>query len=334
MSQAFKIIYIRHNQLTNTLNNLTEIHQAYEELEPKYRRLSGLLKGSIQDSLVDSNIGYARIEYRIKTWDSFLEKIKRKNYDKPFEEIHDLCGFRVIVRNSEEIESVCEILKTEFNVLEANDNDPATNEFGYRSFHLILSIKRTWEVVPDYRNSASYKFEIQVRSELMDTWANISHQIFYKKGSLSKALQRKLFRLSALMEIGDVEISNMIHSQLNSESLTEELLALKEVLDKYLPDRKKSPANPLAVLLAEMETHSFSLDTLVKYLKTKKGKLLKIEQEAFAGRGDMPAVEIKWWQMGVVRGFMYLTIDDYWQKQGTEFDAHFVGIIEKYRNNF
>jgi len=316
------------------LNNLKEIQHQYLELEPKYKRLAGLMKGSIQDSLVDSNIGYARIEYRIKTWDSFQDKIRRKGYLLPFDEIHDFCGFRVIVRNSEEIENVCEVLKTEFDILEANDNDPAANEFGYRSYHLVVTIKAAWEAVPEYRNSRNYKFEIQIRSELMDTWANISHQIFYKKGALSKVLQRKLFRLSALMEIGDAEISNMIYTQINSETLTEELLALQEVLDKYLPDRKRSPENPLVVLLAEMETHNFSMDTLVRYLKTKRDKLFKIEQEAFSGRGDMPSVEIRWWQMGVVRGFMYLTIDDYWQKQGTTFDEHFVSVIEKYRNNF
>jgi len=316
------------------LINITEVLQRYNELEPKYRRLAGLLKGSIQDTLVDSNIGYNRIEYRIKTWDSFQDKINRKKYKSPFEDIHDLCGFRVIVRNSEEIETVCEILKAEFDVFEADYNDPVTNEFGYRSYHLIVTIKHAWEAVPEYRNSRNYKFEIQVRSELMDTWANISHQIFYKKGSLSKILQRKLFRLSALMEIGDSEISNLINSQLDSEILTEELQTLQEILNKYLPDRKKSPENPLAALLAEMESYNFSLETLVKYLKTKKDKLFKIEQEAFSGRGDIPAVEIKWWQMGVVRGFMYLTIDDYWQKEGKEFDQHFVNVIEKYRNNF
>ena len=314
--------------------NIGEIRKQYDDLEPKYRRLAGLLKGSIQDSMVDSNIGYARIEYRIKTWDSFQGKIVRKKYASPFEDIDDLCGFRVIVRNSEEIEQICDILKTEFDVKEAHDNDPAPNEFGYRSYHLVVTIKSAWEAVPEYRNSRNYKFEIQVRSELMDTWANISHQIFYKKGPMSKLLERKLFRLSALMEIGDAEISNLIYSQFQSEVLSEELIALQEVLDKYLPDRKKSPENPLAVLLGEMQMYNFSIETLVKYLKSKKEKLFKIEQEAFEGRGKLPSVEIRWWQMGVVRGIMYLTIDDYWQKEGTQFEEHFVAVIEKYRNNF
>ncbi len=80
--------------------------------------------------------------------------------------------------------------------------------------------------------------------------------------------------------------------------------------------------------------YNFSIETLVKYLKSKKEKLFKIEQEAFEGRGKLPSVEIRWWQMGVVRGIMYLTIDDYWQKEGTQFEEHFVAVIEKYRNNF
>lgn len=62
--------------------------------------------------------------------------------------------------------------------------------------------------------------------------------------------------------------------------------------------------------------------------------MFKIEQEAFAQRVNMPTVESRWWQIGVVRGFMYLTIDEYWQKAGTQFDEHFVSVIEYYRNNF
>src|SRR5581483_10650938 len=149
--------------------NSAEIQDRFNELEPKYRKLASSLKGSIQDSLVDNNIGYARTAYRIKSWDSFLEKAIRKNYVFPFDEIHDLCGFRIIVRNSEEIETICDILKTEFDVLEDEANDPDPNQFGYRSYHLVVSIKEEWKIVPDYRNYTSFKFEIQVRSELMDT---------------------------------------------------------------------------------------------------------------------------------------------------------------------
>lgn len=312
--------------------NISEIQQRFNELEPRYRKLASLLKGSIQDSLANNNIGYARTEFRIKTWDSFCEKIKRKGYDTPFDEMHDLCGFRIIVRNSEETEKICNILKKEFDLIEDDANDPMPNEFGYRSYHLVVSIKEEWKVVPEYRSYTSFKFEIQVRSELMDTWANISHQIFYKKGPLGKSIERRLYRLSALMELGDAEISNLIISQTNSELLTGKLQVLQEVLDKYLPDRKKSPSNPLAALMEEMETYNFSIETLVEYLRVKKNELIKIEQEAFAKQVNMPAVESRWWQIGVVRGVMYLTIDEYWKKEGTQWDEHFVSVIENYRS--
>lgn len=247
--------------------DMQTIQVHFNELEPKYKKLASLLKGSIQDNLVNNNIGYARTEYRIKSWDSFSEKILRRQYSNPFEQIHDLCGFRIIVRNSEEIEKICDIIKNEFDLIDDEANDPLPNEFGYRSYHLVVSIKEAWKVVPEYRNYTSFKFEIQVRSELMDTWANISHQIFYKKVPQSKTLERKLFRLSALMEIGDSEISQLIVSQSVGEQLTGELKSLQEILTKYLPDRKQSPANPLAALLEEMELHNFSLETLEKYLK-------------------------------------------------------------------
>jgi len=55
--------------------------------------------------------------------------------------------------------------------------------------------------------------------------------------------------------------------------------------------------------------------------------LFKIEQEAFALQENMPAVESRWWQIGVVRGIMYLTIDDYWRKEGTQFNEHLLLLL-------
>ena len=199
---------------------------------------------------------------------------------------------------------------------------------------MIVSIKKEWMVAPQYRDCEDLKFEIQIRSELMNAWANISHQIFYKKVPLSKAVTRKLYRLSALMEIGDSEISQLIVSQADSDKVPSEIMALQKVLDQYLPDRKKSHELALNLLLTEMEMYKFSLETLIHYLKTKKEKILKIEEEAFSQLKSLASVASKWWQIGVVRGFMYLTIDEYWFSEGTQYSEHFVSVIESHRANF
>lgn len=240
-----------------------------------------------------------------------------------------------------ELDKLVAIIAREFEVQESENKDIDLNadQFGYRSHHIVVSIKKEWMAAPQYRNCEDLKLEIQVRSELMDAWANISHQIFYKKDVLDKGIRRRLYRLSALMEIGDSEISQLIADQSKSDTFPSEKLppAMKElqnILDYYLPDRKRSGDNPLAILVNEMEIYNFTHETLVKYLKTKKDKLFKIEEEAFAQVKSIDGVEMRWWQIGVVRGFMYLTIDEYWLKEGTRYAEHFISVIESYRSTF
>jgi putative GTP pyrophosphokinase len=157
-------------------------------LEHKYREIAGILKGVFEDKLGLQNINYSRISYRIKSYDSFLLKAERKKYKLPFQEIDDICGFRIVLRNSADMKEILDILKNEFEVKESLDKyeDLKPDQFGYRSHHIILQIKESWLVAPQFREAKNLRFEIQVRSELMDAWANISHQIFYKSQDIEK----------------------------------------------------------------------------------------------------------------------------------------------------
>jgi ppGpp synthetase/RelA/SpoT-type nucleotidyltranferase len=320
----------------DVINTDAELKNRFSQLQVQYHNLASVLKGGFEDLLNFHNIGYARVLYRIKTYDSFEEKIRRKKYKSPFSEIDDICGFRIVIRNAAEIDKLVEIIEREFDIRESQNKDVelSPDQFGYRSHHIVASIKKEWMAAPQYRNYTGLKFEIQIRSELMDSWANISHQIFYRKDSLSKNVRRRLYRLSALMEIGDSEISQLIQRQSNNDRLPPKMKALQDVLDQYLPERKRAHENPLAVLLNEMETYNFPLETLIKYLETQKDKLLKIEEEAFSQVKSKDGIESRWWQIGFVRGFMYLTIDEYWLKEGTQYSEHFISVIESYRQTF
>ena len=57
---------------------------------------------------------------------------------------------------------------------------------------------------------ANIKAEIQVRTILQHAWAAIDHELTYKKTEEApKNLRRRLFRLSALLELADDEFSNL-----------------------------------------------------------------------------------------------------------------------------
>ena len=94
------------------------------------------------------------------------------------------------------------------------------------------------------------------------------------------------------------------------------------------------PENALYDLFKEMKQYKFNSSTLINILKTKMDKLLKIEKEIFAPLMNVPGVETEWWQVGVVRNIMYLTLDDYWLAEGQDYSPHFLTVINSHRTNF
>ena len=174
-----------------------------------------------KDELTKSNIKFDKVIYRTKEWDSFIAKTRRKKYKDPLKQIYDICGFRIVIFKSDDLNKVLSIINREFRVEQTDDknNDLTPERFGYRSHHSIFSLKEEWTKVPMYKNCKGLKFEIQIRTQLMDAWANISHQIFYKKDYIEPVLQRRLYRLSALMEIGDSEIAQLMAKQPKAHKL-------------------------------------------------------------------------------------------------------------------
>ncbi|GAB2854730.1 hypothetical protein [Lentzea nigeriaca] len=83
----------------------------------------------------------------------------------------------------------------------------APDQFGYMSDHLITRIgsRGAW---PEWANYAEIPVEFQVRTTLQHAWAAVNHKLSYKRvEEVPTALQRRLFRLSALFEMADEQFS-------------------------------------------------------------------------------------------------------------------------------
>ena len=70
---------------------------------------------------------------------------------------------------------------------------------GYASVHYIASLKGSRTSSPEYSRFQNIKFEVQIRSILQHTWAEIEHDLQYKsQESLPRELRRKFARLAGL----------------------------------------------------------------------------------------------------------------------------------------
>ena len=155
------------------------------------------------------------IAYRIKCKDSATEKQKKKNYENPFREMTDILGFRIVVFLDSEVALVEKQLRECFHVDSLNSIDKRqaahVREVGYRSLHLIANLGSDRGTLPEYSGLVDIPFEIQVRTALEHTWAEIEHRQNYKSSfDLPTPLQRRLMVLSGTLELVDRELSNIV----------------------------------------------------------------------------------------------------------------------------
>jgi putative GTP pyrophosphokinase len=128
-------------------------------------------------------------------------------------------------------------------------------KLGYQSVHYIVKLKATRSKLPEYGRFRNLVAEVQVRTILQHTWAEIEHDIQYKSiATLPRPIRRRFITLAGLLEIADREFQaisdeetklrlearqSVAAGRLKEVEITPD--ALKAYLDKrYGPDRRMS----------------------------------------------------------------------------------------------
>lgn len=188
-----------------------DLERAVEEFRarrPLLDRFKDRLVALIGDLLAEEDRSLHQIEARCKDISTFKEKIVRKKYELPFDQMTDMVGLRVIMYYNQDVDFAAGIIRREFEIDEANSHDkriPDENDrFGYESYHLVVSVANHRIELPEWRQYAGLKAEIQVRTVLQHAWAAVDHQLGYKNSvQLSSERRRRLSRVAAFLESAD-----------------------------------------------------------------------------------------------------------------------------------
>lgn len=129
---------------------------------------------------------------------------------KSLADVHDLLGLRIITYFPDEVDAVAEIVEREFDVDEPHSVDKRRlldpDRFGYLSLHYIVMLDARRVGLPENERFADDRFEIQIRSILQHTWAEIEHDLGYQSESAIPAeLRRRFSRIAGLLEVADAE---------------------------------------------------------------------------------------------------------------------------------
>lgn len=168
----------------------------------------------LKDLLSEQQIEVHQISSRVKTSDSLSKKIDTKN-DKYYsiDEITDIVGVRIITYLESTVDSVSELIEKEFVKDLNNSIDKRrlkSDQFGYRSLHIVVSFNADRCKLKEYKKYNGLKCEVQIRSILQHTWAEIEHDLGYKgELSIPNAYKRSFNRLSALLETADIEFDRL-----------------------------------------------------------------------------------------------------------------------------
>lgn len=120
---------------------------------------------------------------RMKSFESVCKKMQKKGLEPEFatavEKLNDLIGVRAICAYVDDIYRVAELVEKQkdIRIIKEKDYIKVPKKSGYQSLHLIL------EIAIAFQNGTQWiKMELQLRTAAMDYWANLDHQLRYKKG--------------------------------------------------------------------------------------------------------------------------------------------------------
>jgi GTP pyrophosphokinase len=162
-------------------------------------------------------VAISKIEGRVKDREECIRKFARK-YQPSLEEgeisyeirphVTDLIGLRIVCLYEDEIEKAADILRSHFEIIEITDKvssiESTEGSFGYKGLHMDLRLNAARSNLPEYAQYAQFRFELQVRTIIQDSWSVLDHKIKYKK-SIPNQLKRRINVLAALFELADRE---------------------------------------------------------------------------------------------------------------------------------
>ena len=191
-----------------------KILKQYEDNKHLYDLMGSKFNELITELVKISAIPTHQITNRTKELESLCKKIETKNekYSK-LSDITDICGIRIITFLESDVDKVADIVETEFKVDRENSIDKRklkVDQFGYKSLHYVVELNKERLNHTENKKFKNIKVEIQIRSILQHAWAEIEHDLGYKsRFSIPESFKRNFNRLSALLEIADIEFDRL-----------------------------------------------------------------------------------------------------------------------------
>ncbi|WP_307718600.1 GTP pyrophosphokinase [Massilia violaceinigra] len=126
-----------------------------------------------------------------------------------------MIGLRVVCLYEDDIDKIKKCLEEHFDVIDITDKiaiiENTEGSFGYKGLHLDLKLNGQRKPLPEYFVYSEFRFEVQIRTIIQDSWSVLDHKIQYKK-EIPNKLRRRINTLAALFELADREFREIRNS--------------------------------------------------------------------------------------------------------------------------
>lgn len=266
---------------------MNKILQEYDESKNLLDNMDKTLNSLTVSLLEQRNIKAHQVQTRVKDRSSLKNKIIRKSQKyKALNEITDIVGIRIITYFEDEVDQIATMIEEEFEVDQENSIDKRkvdSDKFGYRSLHYVASLKKDRTELAEYSNYEERKFEIQIRSILQHSWAEIEHDLGYKgEFEIPSTAKRTFYRVAALLEQADIEFVKLKSTIAEYESSLNEDIKVKpsqiEINKASLTSFMRTNNNVInfednvfvneyGLVITESDVDSFADDKLINTIK-------------------------------------------------------------------
>lgn len=221
----------------------------YREKLPIYDEFANACEVLVEQLLRHNNIRVHSVTCRPKEVDRLRDKLARP--DKRYAgltDVTDLAGVRIITHLADEVDAVATIIEEEFDIIPEHSIDKRQaldpDRFGYLSVHYVCALAAKRANLAEYAPYEGLVCEIQVRSILQHAWAEIEHDLGYRRvEAIPRQIRRRFSRLAALLETAD-----------------DDFMRIRDELTDYAVEVQKDIAEkPSEVLLDKV-----SLETLIR----------------------------------------------------------------------
>lgn len=175
---------------------------------PRHQALTRTICSLLEGLLRKRSVDFLSVEGRTKDRMGIIEKIERKKYERPSNQLTDISGIRIVTFLESGLDETCALIREIFEIDEVNSLDKSdllkVDQIGYRSVHSVCTLGDDRLALPEFADFGDLKFEIQVRTVLQHAWAELAHDRSYKfSGKLPATIERKMNLYAGMLELAD-----------------------------------------------------------------------------------------------------------------------------------